>query len=97
MRKGTENENTAIGEETDESETSIYRIERINIIVGKNKYLTTTVRINGTEEEFIVETGSPISIMPADKEMMKETEVQKIKHRYQDVNKNEVKFRERYR
>ena len=31
--------------------------------------------------------------MPADENIMKQTEIQKIKHRYQDVNKNEVKFR----
>ena len=49
--------------------------------------------INGTEKTFIIDTGSPISITPADKEIMKETEIQKIKHRYQDVNKNEVEFR----
>ena len=65
--------------------------------MDKNKYLTTTVKINGTEKEFIIDTGSPISIMPADKTMMKDTEIQKVRHRLQDVNKNEVKFRERYR
>ena len=82
-----------IGEETDESESSIYTSGRINRIVDKNKKLTTTVRMNGIEKEFIIDTGSPISIMPADKEIMKETEIQKIKQRYQGVNKNEVKFR----
>ena len=60
--------------------------------MDKNKYLTT-VKINGTEKEFIIDTGSPISIMPVNKQIMKETAIQKIKHRYQDVNKNEVKFR----
>ena len=49
--------------------------------------------MNGIEKEFIVDTGSPISIMPADENILKKTEMQKIKHRYQDVNKNEVKFR----
>ena len=59
----------------------------------KNKYLTTTVKINGSEKEFRLDTGSPISIMPADKTIMKDTEIRKVRHRYQDVNKNEVKFR----
>ena len=45
------------------------------------------------EIEFIVDTGSPISIMPADNKIMKETEIQKVKHRYQDVNNNELKSR----
>ena len=62
-----------------------------------DKYLTTTVKINGTEKEFIIDTGSPISIMPADKTIVKDTEIQKVRHRYQDEKKNEVKFQERYR
>ena len=48
--------------------------------------------MNGIEKEFIVDTGLPISIMPADEQTSKKTEMQKIKHRYQDVNKNEVRF-----
>ena len=31
--------------------------------------------------------------MPVDEEIMKQTEIQKTKQPYQDVNKNEVKFR----
>ena len=31
--------------------------------------------------------------MPVDENIMKRTEIQKVKHRYQDLNKNEVKFR----
>ena len=89
----TEDETEIVGGESDESKTSINRIERINRITDRNKYLTTTVKVNGIEKEFIVDTGSPISIMPADENIMKQTEIQKIKHRYQDVNKNEVKFR----
>ena len=93
IRNVTENENSTIGEESDESGSSNYRIERINRIVDNNKHLTTTVKINGTEKEFIIDTGSPKSIMPADKTIMKDTEIQKVRHRYQGVNKNEVKFR----
>ena len=47
IRNLTATENSTFGEESDESESSIYRIERINGIVDKNKYLTTTVKING--------------------------------------------------
>ena len=93
VRNVTEDESEVIGGESDESETSINRIERINRITDRNKYLTTTVKVNGIEKESIVDTGSPISIMPADENIMKQTEIQKIKHLYQDVNKNEVKFR----
>ena len=40
-----------------------------------------------------MDTGSPISIMPVDDKILKQTEIQKVKQRYQNVNKNEVKFR----
>ena len=50
--------------------------------------------INGTEKGFTIDTGSgsPISIKPADDTILKKTDVQKVKHRYRDVNQNEVKF-----
>ena len=51
------------------------------------------MKINGIAKEFIIDTGSPISIMPPDKRIMKPTEIQKVVNRYQDVNKNEVNFR----
>ena len=54
--------------------------------------MTTTVKINGMENELIVDTESPISIMRLDSEGLKETEIQKVKHRYQDVNKNEANY-----
>ena len=85
-------ETETFGGESDESESSIHRIEKINRITDRNKYLTAKVKVNVIEKEFIVDTGSPISIMPADESILKKTEMQKIKHRYQDVNKNEVKF-----
>ena len=93
VRNITEEKSETIGEEPDESETSIHRIERMNRITDRNKYLTATVKVDGIEKEFIVDTGSPISIMPVDENIMKRTEIQKVKHRYQDVNKYEVKFR----
>ena len=82
-----------MGEESDESESSIYRIGRINRIVDRNKYLTTKVKLYVMEKEFIIDTRSPISIMPADNKIIKIIEIQKVKHRYQDVEKNELKFR----
>ena len=88
-----EDESEIIGGESDESETSIHRIERINRITDRNKCLTALVKVNGIEKEFIVDTGSPISIMPVDEKKLKQTEIQKVKQQYQDVNKNEVKFR----
>ena len=93
VRNVTEDESEIIGGECDESETSTHRNERINRITDRNKCLTAVVKVNGIEKEFIVDTGSPISIMPVDEKILKQTEIQKVKQRYQDVNKNEVKFR----
>ena len=93
VRNVTEDEIEVIGGESDESRTSIHRIEGIYRITDRNKYLTTIVKVNGIEKEFIVDTGSPFSIMPVDENIMKRTEILQVEHRYQDVNKNEVKFR----
>ena len=51
------------------------------------------MKVNGIGKEFTVDTSSPISIMPADENTLKKTEIQKVKHWYHDVNKNEVKSR----
>ena len=77
-----------------ESEESIHHIKEIKKIDETNKHFTTMLKINGVTKEFIIDTGSPISLMPPDERITKSTEIQKITNRYQDVNKNnEVKFR----
>ena len=76
-----------------ESEESIHHIKEIKKNEETNKHYTANVKINGIMKEFIIDTGSPISIMPPDKRLMKPTELHKVSNRYQDVNKNEVKFR----
>ena len=69
VRNVTEDELEAIGGESDESETSIHRIGRINRITDRNICLTAVVKINGIEKEFIVDSGSPISTMPVDEKI----------------------------
>ena len=76
-----------------ESEESIHHIKEIKKIEETNKHHTANEKINGIMKEFIIDTGSPISIMPPDRRIMKPTELQKVSNRCQDVNKNEVKFR----
>ena len=88
----TEEETTRIGNESDQAYSSIYRIEKINRITDKRKHLTTSVKMNGTEKSFIVDSGSPVPIMPADDNIVKKTKIQNLKHRYQDLNKKGVKF-----
>ena len=64
VRNVTEDESEAIGGESDKSEKSINRIEKINRITDRNNWLTALIKIKGIEKEFLVNTGSPISIMP---------------------------------
>ena len=93
MKRLTEDEDQQPNESTSESEESIHHIKEIKTIEEKNKHYTATIKRNGVRKEFIIDTGSPITIMPPNERTMKHTEIQKITNRYQDVNKNEVKFR----
>ena len=70
----------------------MYHIKEIKAIEEKNKHYTATIKINGVKKEIIIDTGSPITIMPPDEGIMKHAEIQKVANRYQDVNENEVKF-----
>ena len=93
VKRLTEDETNESNESSCESEEDIQHIKEIKKIEETNKHYTATVKINGIIKEFIIDTGSPISIMPPDQRIMKLTEIQKVTNRYQDVNKNEVKFR----
>ena len=93
VKRLIENEPNESGEPSSESEDSIHHIKEIKNIDETNKHFTTTLKINGIPKEFIIDTGSPISLMPPDERITKSTEIQKITNRYQDVNKNEEKFR----
>ena len=93
VKRLTENEPNESDEPSSESEDSIHHIQEIKKIDETNKHFTTTLKINVIPKEFIIDTGSPISLTPPDERITKSTEIQKITNRYQDVNKIEVKFR----
>ena len=93
VKRLTENELNERKEPSSESEDSIHHIKEIKKIDETNKHFTTTLTINGVMKEFIIDTGSPISLMPPDERITQSTKIQKITNRYQDVNNNEVKFR----
>ena len=93
VKQLTEEEIEEQNETSSESDESKYHIKEIKKIEEKNKNYTATVKTNGIKKEFIVDTGSPITIMLPDEKILKIAELQKITNRYQDVNKNEVKFR----
>ena len=93
MKRLIENEPNESDDPSSESEESIHHIKEVKKIDETNKHFATTLKINGVMEEFIIDTGSPISLMPQNERIMRSTEVQKITNRYQDVNKNGVNLR----
>ena len=66
-----------------ESDESIHHIEETKNIVKQQKHFTA--KINGTPKEFIIDTGSPVTIKSLDEQIMKTTEIQKISLRYQKI------------
>ena len=98
MKRLTEKETNKPDESTSDSDENIHHIKKSREKKNEmSKHFTAVVQINGIKKEFIIENGSPISKMPPDESIMKSREMQKITSRYQDVNKNEVKFRVNFR
>ena len=95
VKRLTEDETQQPNESISESEESIHHIKEIKAIEEENKHYTATIKINGVKKDFIIDTGSPITIVRPDERITKHAEIQKVTNRYQDVNKNEVKFREK--
>ena len=61
--------------------------------IKERNYIKTNVQVNGQLIEFVVDTGSPITILPKQaKEKLKLENLEPVITKYQDVNKNEVKF-----
>ena len=85
-------EETSSEEEESEPE-EIRRITQINkIVVDNNDQYGVEMIINGKKQKFIIDTGSPVTIMPYDQKIHNTKEIKPMKERYQDVNKNEIKF-----
>ena len=69
-----------------QSDESINHIEEKKSIEEKQKHYTAEIELNGKQKEFIDDTGSPVTIMIFDERIMKQTEIQKMINKYQDVN-----------
>ena len=50
------------------------------------------MKINGKYQNFTIHTGSPDTSMPNNSELCNQKDIQPLKERYQDVNKNEIKL-----
>ena len=78
VQKLTEEEIDDPSETSSESNESIHHIQEIKEIEKKNKHYTATVKINGKKKKFIIDIGSPITIMPPVEEILISTGLQKI-------------------
>ena len=65
-------------ESLSESDESIHHLEEMKNIEEKQKYYTARTKINGIQKESIIDTDSPVTIMPFDEQIVKQTEIQKI-------------------
>ena len=81
-------------ENSEESEPEeILQITQINKVLPDNKdHYGVEILINGKNQKFIIDTGSPVTIMPNNPTLYNPEDVQPLRERYQDVNKNEIKF-----
>ena len=50
------------------------------------------MEINGKYQNFTIDTGSPLTIMPNNPKLYNQKEIKPLKELYQNVNKNEIKF-----
>ena len=50
------------------------------------------MKINEKYQNFTIGAGSPVTVIPSNPELYNQKDIQPLKERYQDVNKNETKF-----
>ena len=81
-------------EEEEESEPKeIQQITQINrILTVKNDRYEIKMKNNGKYQKFSNDTGSPVTIMPNNRELYNQKDIQPLKERYQDVNENDIKL-----
>ena len=81
-------------EEDENSEPEeILQITQINKITpDNNDHYGVEIKMHGKNQKFIIDTGSPVTIMPNNPTLYNPENIQPLKERYQDVNKNEIIF-----
>ena len=81
-------------QETEENDTdkSINLITEIKHLTDRRNHITMTIKNDGTEKKIIIDTGSPVTIIPPEKEIMKNRKILPVTKKYQDLNRNEVIF-----
>ena len=84
----------AANSEVEESEPEkIQQITQINkILSDKNDNYGIKLKINGKCQNITIDTGSPDTLMQNNPKLHNPKDIHPLKERYQDVNKNEIKF-----
>ena len=92
-KKRQENKELTETVETEKSDTDrLINIKtKIGHLTDRRNYITMTMKNDGTEKQFI-DTGSPVRIIPMDKEVIEGKKILPVIKKYEDVNKNELKF-----
>ena len=93
-RRQRVNYHKAANSEEEESEPEEnQQITQINkILPDKNDNYGIKLKINGKYQNFSIDTGSPVTIMPNNPKLYNPKDIHPLKERYQDVNKNEIKL-----
>ena len=80
-------------EEEESEPEEIQQITQINrVLQDKTDNYGIRLKINGKYQNFTIDTGSPVTIMPNNPKLYITKDIKSLKERYQDVNKNEIKF-----
>ena len=80
-------------EEEESEPEKIQQITQINrVLPDKNDNYRIRLKINGKDQNFTIDTGSPVTIMPNNPKLNDPKDIKPLKERYQDVNKNEIKL-----
>ena len=80
-------------EEEESEQEEIQQITQINrVLPDKIDNYEIRLKINGKDQNFTIDTGSPVTIMPNNPKLYNTKDIKPLKERYQNVNKNEIKF-----
>ena len=79
-------------EEESEPEKIRQRTQINRILPNKNDHYEIKLKINGKYQNFTIDTGSAVTNMPNNPTLYEQKDIQPLQERYQDVNKNEIKF-----
>ena len=85
-------EDASSAEEEGELEEIRQIIQKNKILPDNNDHYGVEIQINGEKQKFIIDTGFAVTILPYDRRIHDIKEIKPMKERYQDGNKNEIKF-----